>query len=458
MNPDISKSNVDRRTIPLDDKQRILDLTTYKFQPPSVGIFDAPTRCYSANVEWAKIIEGHLDWLTEIAAWKEAENETYIGIQEMLKFLEGTDCDMTDLTEILERLDAIEDKLMTMQEDICAGMICAIEEASRRILLAANKDNVLSDISIGKDDNTITIVNPPAQPPGAIEASSLEVANGYTYAVGMGILGFFSELNTGYLDALDTAEMSLILRSIYDLNVPDDVVFQGAIADYWAAWNTGGQSYIPNAGKVSEFIWLYGANKKSLARYALYVAKEISNPVGSEVFAMVDFITSEQIAIWYAQGEGQPRSDYVTYPDYRNDPSSVFNVTPADLFTGSASRTFSNIWLTAIPKLQGNRWMIKASGLITNNVLNRTIDAMYEFTGVTYQYNQVTGLNSGGGDVSPESQPVRREDHNYNIYYTNSYAGSNTISGFRYFNNLPLWSAGDCTGLITFQIFDLGKD
>lgn len=94
MNPNISKSNVDRQAIPLDEKQRILDLTSFKFTPPETGIYDEPTRCYKANVEWAKIIEGFLDWLADVAAWKDAENDNYVAIQALLQFLEGTDCDM----------------------------------------------------------------------------------------------------------------------------------------------------------------------------------------------------------------------------------------------------------------------------------------------------------------------------------------------------------------------------
>lgn len=102
----------DRITTAYDDKQRILDLTSFKFQAPSVGIYDEPVRCYKANIQWAKIIEGMLDWLTEIAAWKDSQDESYIGIQEMLKFLEGIDCAMTpidceDIENCLETSETI---------------------------------------------------------------------------------------------------------------------------------------------------------------------------------------------------------------------------------------------------------------------------------------------------------------------------------------------------------------
>jgi hypothetical protein len=101
--------------------------------------------------------------------------------------------------------------------------------------------------------------------------------------------------------------------------------------------------------------------------------------------------------------------------------------------------------------------MIKATGKITNTLLGKTIDAVYEQTASDYQYNACTGLVSVGGDIPIESQPTRRTDNQYSLFYTNNYSGNTTMWGFRYFNNLPLWSAGDCVGTINYQLFDLGK-
>jgi hypothetical protein len=62
--------------------------------PPNVGIFDEPTYCFKVNHQWWRIISGVVEWLTQVQAWREAEDERYIGIQEVMRFLEGVVCEM----------------------------------------------------------------------------------------------------------------------------------------------------------------------------------------------------------------------------------------------------------------------------------------------------------------------------------------------------------------------------
>jgi hypothetical protein len=78
-----------RQAVVADEKDLILDLSTYKFEPPAAGIYDEPARYYKANIEWAKILEGHLSWLASPAAWKMAEDEGYSAIEKVLIFLRG---------------------------------------------------------------------------------------------------------------------------------------------------------------------------------------------------------------------------------------------------------------------------------------------------------------------------------------------------------------------------------
>lgn len=95
----IDNSHVDDRITTIDDeRKRVLDLYDMRIVPPGVGIFDEPTRCYTINKEWAKIVMGMVSWLTEIAPWYLAENEDYEGIQQVLKFLQGDNCSGGDCT------------------------------------------------------------------------------------------------------------------------------------------------------------------------------------------------------------------------------------------------------------------------------------------------------------------------------------------------------------------------
>jgi len=91
MNTDEKKQVYDRREVPLDDKLRKLDLSKMNLIPPTVGICDPPLRVYPLNNEWAKIVIGLVSWLAEIAPWKDAEDESYVGIQEIETFMIGCD-------------------------------------------------------------------------------------------------------------------------------------------------------------------------------------------------------------------------------------------------------------------------------------------------------------------------------------------------------------------------------
>jgi len=93
----------DRITVHDDEKKRVIDLYKLNLVPPDVGIFDSPTRCYTVNLQWAKIIMGAVSsQLSSVASWRDANDEGYIGITESLKFLAGgncTDCDITDMLQ-----------------------------------------------------------------------------------------------------------------------------------------------------------------------------------------------------------------------------------------------------------------------------------------------------------------------------------------------------------------------
>ena len=96
----IDRPDVEDRVIVIDDeKKRVIDWYNVALPLPEVDIYDEPTRCYKINLEWAKIVMGMVAWLTEIAAWKEAQHEGYVGIEQVSKFLEGVDCMLFQLRQ-----------------------------------------------------------------------------------------------------------------------------------------------------------------------------------------------------------------------------------------------------------------------------------------------------------------------------------------------------------------------
>lgn len=107
-----------------DEIKRVIDLKDFNLTLPSVDIFDEPTRCYTVNLEWAKIITGAIDLLTEVAVWKDAKNEGYIGIRKILEYLRGDNCEMFDCDDVEDCLetsliiDAINTLIQTNITDI----------------------------------------------------------------------------------------------------------------------------------------------------------------------------------------------------------------------------------------------------------------------------------------------------------------------------------------------------
>jgi len=84
----------DRISVIDDEKKRVIDLYSLNLVPPfGVGIFDEPTRCYRINLEWAKLIMGAVSaQLVTVASWRDADEDDYQAIQEVLKFLVGGNC------------------------------------------------------------------------------------------------------------------------------------------------------------------------------------------------------------------------------------------------------------------------------------------------------------------------------------------------------------------------------
>lgn len=101
--PDKSHGQEDRMLVHEDEKARALYLRQMELVPPEVGIFDEPTRCYKVNLEWGKIVMGMVSWLAEVAPWRDAENEGYFGIEEILRFMQGDNCGSDEMPTLFRQ-------------------------------------------------------------------------------------------------------------------------------------------------------------------------------------------------------------------------------------------------------------------------------------------------------------------------------------------------------------------
>ena len=73
-------------------RKAIYELGKVDRVPPAVGIFDSPTRCFVVNVEWWSHIAGMVHLLADVVSWKDADDESYFAITEILRFMQGIEC------------------------------------------------------------------------------------------------------------------------------------------------------------------------------------------------------------------------------------------------------------------------------------------------------------------------------------------------------------------------------
>lgn len=84
----------DRNLVPADEIDHLNILRYPPRDPPTVGIFDDPVRCYRANEEWAKHIMGAVTGLQAWKAWTGDEDELNAAVQSIMEFMVGEICSM----------------------------------------------------------------------------------------------------------------------------------------------------------------------------------------------------------------------------------------------------------------------------------------------------------------------------------------------------------------------------
>lgn len=84
----------DRNLVPADEIDHLNILRYPPRDPPTVAIFDPPTRCYRANEEWAKHIMGAVTGLQAWKAWTGEQDELNEAVQSIMEFMVGEVCAM----------------------------------------------------------------------------------------------------------------------------------------------------------------------------------------------------------------------------------------------------------------------------------------------------------------------------------------------------------------------------
>lgn len=152
----------DRRLVTSDEQKRYVSLDDLQLVPPAVGVFDEPLRCYAVNHEWAKIITGAVSILLNVACWRDAEDDSYSGIQQVMEFLIGADCmDCNDVetclqtsATILAIQSAINNNAAAIQQNAAAigNNLQSILQNEADIAFNLGEINTLTDIALDHED------------------------------------------------------------------------------------------------------------------------------------------------------------------------------------------------------------------------------------------------------------------------------------------------------------------
>jgi len=283
----------DRNVVEDDEKKRILDLTSYQFEPPETGIYEGELRYYAASIEWAKIIEGHVAWLASIASWPNAEDERYHAIQQILIFLQGI--------------------TMTMKEDIRDGLYEAMNRLAAQIVsgrytnISVDENGTVSDPSdvtggadIPEDDPSTPAVN---------ESKAARFAG--ALAVTAGVNKILDDLRLLYgTDAVEdhTRAEALVYMQQYVI----EAGMVDAIDAYWSARAQGNLQIASLdrkdlAGLIycNEFSTIEASVRQYIASLTNFTSEQRTNAIN--IFANLE---ETQYNVWYTTGINSMSTEY----------------------------------------------------------------------------------------------------------------------------------------------------
>lgn len=290
-----SNSDLDRIVVNEDLRKRIIDLTEMDIPLPEAGIYDEPVRYYKANLEWATIIEGHVHWLAELAAWKNAQNGQYAGIQAILEFLQGVDMPSE------------------LQLAITEGIYKAVNDIAKQIVSG-------SRVSFSVDENG-NIVPPssvdadlPADDPATPLDESQATKDGICITTQLGLNDLFSDLNAFYgVDAAPDTPLEdaiFFIDSKYSVLIGDMTV---AITEYYARRAASEDVLISLSSlQLNEFLFCHGREKQDIVRFISEISL-LSIAAKKNAIAIVNAIGDDQFARWHDEGVTVFSTMYLNY-------------------------------------------------------------------------------------------------------------------------------------------------
>jgi hypothetical protein len=354
--------DVDREVTSDDIKNRLIVLMENGFDMPETHIYDEPVRYFKMNLQWAKIFAGWLAWMEHPAFWKDASDTDYEAIQQILLFEEG-----------IEAVGTV--------EDICAGVICALEKASSRFL-AGVAENVQGGVTINPD-GTIEFGGegqlPEDDPTTAIDETEA-TRNGGITEIAAKLEAVLDKIDTLYGGTNGTpttveATAQTIMRQYF---LSDSTLMNAAVSAYYAYRATNGQLNFDRTASSNAFpLYLYcnGYDINTLSRYL----GDISGfPFAKQqiIIGLWDALTDGFFSHYFNIGIEVPNNSYVDaacvpmpYQEYSDIPyASVRNLQPAIAKGGHRLKIkVSGYYVDPDGDIQDAFWYRTAAGVLTRS-------------------------------------------------------------------------------------------
>lgn len=339
---------------------------------------------------------------------------------------------------------------MSTIDDICAGVVCALEEVSSRILLA-DDGNVKNAVSIGTDG--IKTVSVSSGSKGNLSVSGKQSRNGSAQGIYEGLNNWLADLQDFHDDFTgDIATATTFMRSKYDLYDTFDTKYQ----------NYYNYRLVPN-GVLPVFLQaiveeLYCGNMT----HADVISWIIDSYSGDKVLLidLLETVSPIQWTIWSNNGSEVPLDDYISFACNPKDP---FNITLQAIdFTNNTlvSKTIANYYIPAPRYLR-----VTMEGAISLDSLNYH-DGLFNWTNGDPVYSPILigGWHSNSGAVvawgTEAITPVAGQD----IVFTTVLPLAHSPTTQWYQTSLkrnialPTWATGQTlSGLIKVTYQDLGQ-
>jgi hypothetical protein len=190
--------------------------------------------------------------------------------------------------------------IMSTVQDICEGMICAMEKVAQRILLANESDNIRNSIEIDKDTGQTVIKTSSGLTRGDFTATNQEAHYGGVHNQAKNIGKFLSDIKTQATNGFGN-DVITSLQSIF-LSVSETA----GVSSFVSSYVTSAENIVIDAQELAVLMYCKGINA-AMVEYAA------EHHTGDEITLLLDafnLIPQNTLDLWYEEGTAVPRDGY----------------------------------------------------------------------------------------------------------------------------------------------------